>query len=88
MQVFKTIGALTDEEQREKLKAFTKLLKENGLGHIKPKVFEQVVCPLKQNEALRQIALMTEGNVKKDLKPVADKVVKEAKETIFEGIAP
>ena len=38
---------LSVEEQDSKLKAIGKLLKEHGLEHIKPKVLDQVIFPIK-----------------------------------------
>jgi hypothetical protein len=47
MQSIKDFGDLPEAEQRQKLVDLTRLLAENGLGHLKPKILDQVVCPMK-----------------------------------------
>lgn len=57
-------GKLPEADQLAKLKGMTDLLAEHGLGHIKPKLFEQIVCPLKAPDVMRETSLVVEGSVK------------------------
>eukprot|EP00347_Sterkiella_histriomuscorum_P014174 403361878 len=79
--------SLPVEEQLNKVKQITNLLEQHGLGQIQPKLFEQVVAPLKAPEVMRQAALMIEGNVKQELKSNVEAFKKDLK-PILQGINP
>ena len=72
---------LASQEQDDKLKAVTELLKDQGLEMIKPKALDQIVYTLSQGKKQRQQVLMIEGGVPQD----KGENVKLFKKLAFEG---